>query len=171
MLNAFTAFDFMPLHTIQENLDRIEEQIEALKNGNKNDRHHYYDDLCLVHYLRAVMVRLLLRQQDKNDQKLRDMHKESIDLVLQNAKSIELDHYVYYFTLYENARLLIMDKMYTEAESAIQIILRAAEKGQYNVGTGPGAKHKYSLENALVFKCHNCIDSIRSVNPDQQQEP
>lgn len=168
----------MPLHIIQENLDRINSQVELLKDENsssgKKDRHHhhFYDDLCLVHYLRAVMSRLLLKQQQQrdDDEKLRSMHKESIDIVLQNAKHIELDHYIYYFTLYENARMLIMDKKYDEAESAIQIILRAAEKGQYNVGTGPGAKNKYSLENALVFKCHNCIDSIRSVkHPDQQQ--
>ncbi|KAI8138446.1 hypothetical protein BJV82DRAFT_523321 [Fennellomyces sp. T-0311] len=160
ILNAFTAFDFMSVEALQENLARISKEMESLDKG----RMHYYDDLCMVHYLRAHVARQLLEKDKTCDaEKLRSMHHESVDTVLENANKVELDHYIYYFTRYEKARMLINESDYAGAEAEIQVILRAAEKGQYNVGSGPHAKNKYSLENALVFKCHNGDEKIQSL--------
>ncbi|KAI9249521.1 hypothetical protein BDA99DRAFT_445608 [Phascolomyces articulosus] len=163
VLNAFTAFDFMPVDVLQTNFELLNQELETLVE--KKDEHvHYYDDLCIVNYLRSQVARLLLEKQPNGDAtKLREIHHTSVNTVLENADKIELDHYIYYFTRYEKARLLIVENDYSAAEAEIQVILRSAEKGQYNVGSGPHAKNKYSLENALVFKCHNCDEKIQSL--------
>ncbi|KAI9490105.1 hypothetical protein BDB00DRAFT_769484 [Zychaea mexicana] len=169
ILNAFTAFDFMPVETLKDNFKRINQELESLDDDhNKSKEHsHYYDDLCTVNYLRAQVARMLLEKQENCDvEKLREIHRTSVNTVLENGSKIELDHYIYYFTRYEKARLLIVDNDYAGAEAEIQVILRAAEKGQYNVGSGPHAKNKYSLENALVFKCHNCDEKIQSLKKE-----
>ncbi|KAI7850612.1 hypothetical protein BDC45DRAFT_446916 [Circinella umbellata] len=171
ILNAFTAFDFMPISILKDNFDLINQELDSLNNTNQ-EHMHYYDDLCTVHYLRAQVLRLLLEKQPNSDvDKLREIHQISVNTVLENANKIELDHYVYYFTRYEKARLLIYDHDYDGAEAEIQFILRSAEKGQYNIGSGPHAKNKYSLENALVFKCHNCDGKIKSLKKSPPLSP
>ncbi|KAI8379130.1 uncharacterized protein BYT42DRAFT_567656 [Radiomyces spectabilis] len=165
ILNAFTAFDFMPHAILSKNLDVINEEIEKLP-GRKNHE-NFDDDLCLAYYLRALTARSLLEQENaKNDAgHLHRIHQESIQQVLDHANRIRLDHYIYYFSRYENARLLMLDKKYEEAEKEIQVILTANDTGKYNMGAGPHAKNKYSLANALVFKCHNCLMRIQNTSP------
>ena len=157
----------MPISILKNNFGLINQELDSLNTDqNKKDQEHMYsyDDLCTVHYLRAQVLRLLLEKQPNCDiDKLREIHQTSVNTVLENANKIELDHYIYYFTRYEKARLLIFDHDYDGAEAEIQFILRSAEKGQYNVGSGPHAKSKYSLENALVFKCHSCDGKIQSL--------
>lgn len=166
IMNAFTAFDFMPKELLRKNMERVDKAIADL-NEDKEETHNHYDDLCLAHYLRAQIVRFLLQLGEQKGG-LREAHEKSLEIVFENASKIELDHYIYYFARYEKARMLLNDDKYSEAETEIQVILRAAEKGHYSVGAGPHAKNKYSLENALVFKCHNCkaqIDETKKKEP------
>lgn len=165
ILNAFTAFDFMPVELLQQKMDRVNAEIAQLRNSKPTDRHHYYDDLCLAYYLRALVARMILQQQQQEDEstaKLYEIHTNAIQTVLENANKVELDHYVYYYARYEKAHMKMNQGDLAGAEAEIQVILHAAEKGQYGVGAGPHAKNKYSLENNLVFKCHNAIEKIRS---------
>ncbi|KAI9312224.1 hypothetical protein BX666DRAFT_1866434 [Dichotomocladium elegans] len=163
ILNAFTAYDFMPVDILIANYDLINKQLASLDKNQK----FYHDDLALVHYLRAQLARhRLARQQqpDSDDKKLlMEIHHASVATVLEIAGKINLDHYIYYFTLYEKARMAIEEKDYESAQKDIQTILRANEKGLYSVGAGPHAKNKYSLESQLVFKCHNCEEKIQAL--------
>jgi hypothetical protein len=159
VLNALTAFDFMPISILQDNLKRMQLEIDRLEGDD------HYDDLCLAHYLRAITSRMLY---DQDPTKMNDMHQASVAKVYEYAERIQWDHYIYYFTCYEEARMLLLlyqhDKDSTrlaKAESQIQVVLKASERGQYGVGAGVHARNKYSLASALVFKCHNCMAQIK----------
>ncbi|KAI8968137.1 hypothetical protein BDB01DRAFT_726650 [Pilobolus umbonatus] len=161
-LNAFGALDFLPKDLLLINLSRLNTAIDTLMNEEKHEEIlNYYDDICLCHYLRLLILRLLLEKY--SHQEWRTAYTESMEFIMQNADKIQLDHYIYYFTLYEAARMCIIDKEYDQAEQRIERIIKISEKGQFNVGAGPHAKNKYSLENTLLFKCHNCLTEIQGL--------
>ncbi|KAI8890752.1 hypothetical protein K501DRAFT_206052, partial [Backusella circina FSU 941] len=165
-LNAFSAFDFMSIELLHHNLDRISTEIDRLtKETTHQEALNYYDDISLCHYLRTMVLRLLIVQVKEGDQKEWErLHKESIDFVMENADKIQLDHYIYYFARYEEARMLIIRKEYDQAKEIIQSLIKCSEKNQFNIGAGPHAKNKYSLENTLLFKCHGCLTEIQSLS-------
>ncbi|KAI8087279.1 hypothetical protein BDF21DRAFT_335101 [Thamnidium elegans] len=157
ILNAFTALDFIPVDILNNNMKRIE---TALDNLSKKKNKHYEDDLCLAEFLRAITSRMLY-EQGYNTSQMHTIHEESLQAVFDNADKILLDHYIYYFSRYEKARMLILDKDYAQAETNVQVVLKANDKGHYGKGSGPHAKNKYSLASALVFKCHNLMTQIK----------
>lgn len=168
-LNAFGAFEFMSIELLHNNLERTTKEIHRLTEETTHEETlNYFDDLCLSHYLRAIVLRLLLDQvKDAKDSKKAEwqkLHSESVKCVMDNADKVQLDHYVYYFTRYEEARMMIHDQIYDQAKDIIQSIIKASDKGQFNVGAGPHAKNKYSLENAILFKCHNCLTEIKTLS-------
>ena len=168
VLNAFGAFDFMSIDLLHNNLKRTSDEIYRLTHETKHEEAlNFYDDLCLSHYLRAMVLRLMFDQIKDADEatitEWRKLHEESIQYVLTNANKIQLDHYIYYFTRYEKARMLIIDQKYDEAKEIVQSIIKSSEKGQFNVGAGPHAKNKYSLESNILFKCHNCMTEIKAL--------
>ncbi|KAI8639873.1 hypothetical protein BD408DRAFT_434767 [Parasitella parasitica] len=161
VLNAFTAYDFMPVDVLQTGLNRINTEITRLEAATKEKHNtYYYDDLCLAEYLRAITIRMLF-QQKSGTEAMHQTHERSLKVVFDYADKIELDHYIYYFSRYEKANMLMLDKEYTKAESEIQVVLKANDRGQYSIGSGPHAKNKYSLASALVFKCHNFMTKIK----------
>ncbi|KAI8143507.1 hypothetical protein BJV82DRAFT_610694 [Fennellomyces sp. T-0311] len=159
--NAFGACDFIPIPLLRSNIERIDAELAQLPTNSKN----HADDICMGHYMRAMMARLLLIRVDnkKEQNQLREIHHKSMQIVFNAAKDVEYDHYVYYFSRYENARMLIIERDYDGAEKELQVILRASDKGQYNIGAGSKAKSKYSLENHLLFKCHNCMSELEEL--------
>lgn len=166
-LNAFSAFDFMSIDLLYNNLDRTTKEITRLTTSKKEEVLNYYDDLVLSHYLRAMILRLLIEQESSDITRVKEwkkLHQESIDCVLENAQKVQLDHYIYYFTRYEQARMMIIDQDYEKAKDIVASIIKSSEKNQFNVGAGPHAKNKYSLENTLLFKCHNCLTEISSLS-------
>ncbi|KAI9313865.1 hypothetical protein BX666DRAFT_1863517 [Dichotomocladium elegans] len=158
VLNAFGACEYTPTHLLRANIQRIDDELE--RSNSKSA-----DDICLGNYLRALMLRLLyIRSNAENERaKLRDDHHQSLNIVFTQAKNVLLDHYVYYFAQYEGARMFILEGDYDAAESCINVILKASEKGNYNIGAGPKAKSKYSLENSLLFKCHSCQSELQTL--------
>ncbi|KAI8636358.1 hypothetical protein BD408DRAFT_437993 [Parasitella parasitica] len=170
-LNAFSAFEFMSIDLLYSNLERTSTEIYRLTHEATHEEVlNYYDDLCLSHYLRAIVLRLLLDQVKDADvskkAEWKKLHTESIQCVIDNANKVQLDHYIYYFTRYEEARMMIYDQKYKKAREAVQSIIKTSEKGQFNIGAGPHAKNKYSLENAILFKCHNCLTQIQTLSQD-----
>lgn len=168
-LNAFSAFDFMSIELLHNNLDRLSTEIDRLtKETTHQEALNYYDDICLCHYLRTMVLRLLIVQVKEGDQtEWEKLHKESIDFIMKNADKIQLDHYIYYFSRYEEARMLIIKKEYDQAKEIIQSLIKCSEKNQFNVGAGPHAKNKYSLENTLLFKCHGCLTEIQALSASE----
>lgn len=160
VLNAFTAFDFVPIDILEVDMKRINTEIDQLET-TKEHNEHYYDDLCLAQFLRAIIARMQL-EQGSNTEAMYQLHQNSVQVVFDNANKVVLDHYIYYFSHYENGLMYLFNKEYDKAESEIQIVLKSNDRGQYNVGAGPHARHKYSLASALVFKCHNCMAQIKS---------
>ncbi|KAI7866963.1 hypothetical protein BDF14DRAFT_1882078 [Spinellus fusiger] len=164
ILSALGVLDCMPQQWIQLNLDRIN---ALAKNPLEAD------DLCLVHYLKATLVRLWvvsLSHEDPMYSSLCEEHHQSITIVLQNAPNVVMDHYIYYFTRYENARMMILQGQYESAHEEIQSIIRTSDKKSYSIGTGSHAKNKYSLENVLLFKCHNCRAEIEVLSKQEALE-
>ncbi|KAI8051415.1 uncharacterized protein B0P05DRAFT_518625 [Gilbertella persicaria] len=155
ILSAFTMFGFIPKTVLENNLKRIDTELNKLDKANT----YYYDDICLAHFLRASTARMLY--EITKDQEMHKIHEQSLQIVFDEANKVVLDHYVYYFSRYEKAQMLILDKEYAKAEAELQIVLKANDKNHYGVGAGPHAKNKYSLSNALVFKCHNCMTKIK----------
>ncbi|KAI7860329.1 hypothetical protein BDC45DRAFT_430529 [Circinella umbellata] len=164
--NAFGACDYIPIQQLWINIERLDTELAQLCTTHPN----YADDLCLGNYLRAIMARqLLLKVDDPKDmEKLRTIHQKSMQVVFNAAKDVVYDHYVYYFARYENARMFIMENNYDAAEQEIQFVLKANDKNQYNVGAGSKAKSKYSLENHILFKSHNCISEIEELRKQKQ---
>jgi hypothetical protein len=160
ILNAFTAFDFAPVNILEADMKRINGEIDRLE-AIKDRAEHYYDDLCLAEFLRAIAARMLV-EQGFNTESMYQLHQKSLQVVFDNANKVALDHYIYYFAHYENGRMYTFNKDYEKAESEIQIVLKSNDRGQYSIGAGPHAKNKYSLASALVFKCHNCMTQIKS---------
>ncbi|OBZ82598.1 Tetratricopeptide repeat protein 39B [Choanephora cucurbitarum] len=160
ILNAFSVLGFAPLNILELKLSQIDSELDQLEKGSK----YYCDDLCLAHLLKATIARMLYEQTDDAQvmKSMKSINQESIDIISEKANGILLDHYVYYFSRYEKAQMLILQNDYMAAEIEVQGILKAQDKGQYNIGSGPHAKNKYSLANALAFKCHNCLTKIKS---------
>ncbi|KAI7874690.1 hypothetical protein K492DRAFT_211430 [Lichtheimia hyalospora FSU 10163] len=159
VLNAFGISDYIPISLLRTNIQRIDQELNDVTNASA-------DDVCLAYYLRSVMARrLYIRSPDKQEeqQQMRDIHHQSIQNVYKQAQDLVLDHYIYYFSRYEEARMMILDGDYDGAETSINVILKANEKGQYNIGKGSKAKSKYSLENSLLFRCHNCQTEIQAL--------
>ncbi|KAG1234450.1 hypothetical protein G6F68_002536 [Rhizopus microsporus] len=162
-LSAFNAIDFMNKDLVSKNIERVDKQIhELITTAQPTEALNYYDDLCLCHYLRAILLRQLISRtsDSKEESHAQEKYQESIRYVMDNANKIQLDHYIYYFTRYEEARMMVMQENYETAQDIVKSIIKASEKGQFNVGAGPHAKNKYSLESALLFKCHNCLTEI-----------
>ncbi|KAI9016472.1 hypothetical protein CLU79DRAFT_762701 [Phycomyces nitens] len=167
ILHAFSAFDFMPIELLRADLDRTQDALDKLDSSQA----YYYDDLCLVHYLRAVILRNIdQRLESSGETQERAEHAKSIEVVFANAQKVQLDHYVYYFAHYEKAQMLMAEHSYKAAEAEIQVVLKANDRNQFGVGSGPHAKSKYSLANALGFKCHNCLSKIQTLESSQKEK-
>ncbi|CAO3695465.1 unnamed protein product [Rhizopus stolonifer] len=163
IMATFNAFELMNKEILLKTLDRLNNEIYRLTNAVEHQEAlNFYDDFCLCHYIRIIVLRLLVAgpERDKSMHDWNNLRQQSIQAVLKNSDKIQLDHYIYYFTRYEEARMEIAQKHYKLAQEIIQSIIKSSEKGQFNVGAGPHAKNKYSLESALLFKCHNCLAEI-----------
>ncbi|ORZ21113.1 hypothetical protein BCR42DRAFT_459188 [Absidia repens] len=163
ILNAFTAFDWMPVPILQQNI----ELITAKQTSLEKDASNYYDNDCLLHYLKGLTARCLIQKQPEGDDQsnLYKIQSKSMDTLFAQAQHIYWDHYIYYFARYENGRLMMFDGKYDQAEKEIKVVLQS--NGQGHIGTGPHSKQKYSLANALQFKCHNCILRLHQLKDDQ----
>ncbi|CAO3593898.1 unnamed protein product [Absidia cylindrospora] len=158
VLNAFSAFELMPMDLARKNLARIDATLVRLQNNNS---FYVYDDLCLCHFLKVMLIRMLLPDTPLDQQAaLKTTHQASVDAVLTYAPKVQLDHYTYYFTVYEKARMMIINNQWEAAQKEINYLIRCSEKNEFNVGAGARAKNKYSLENSLILKCHNCLEMI-----------
>ncbi|KAM3578559.1 hypothetical protein VKS41_008944 [Umbelopsis sp. WA50703] len=169
ILSFNNVYECMPSDILEFKLKVLNDTIKELDGKLKSSKDQYeniYDDYCLVHYLRGVVTRLLAFLPTTSDEKrteLLELHKYSMEATFDNASQIRLDHWIYYFSRFEQACLLLKEGEYDSAKKDLQVILKAPEKG-YNVGIGPGAKHKYSMENALLFKCHNALQEADTLS-------
>ncbi|KAI8099170.1 uncharacterized protein BX664DRAFT_255575 [Halteromyces radiatus] len=179
IIHAFSGLDLLTIPLMRKNLHRINAMLKRLANSHS---FYVYDDLCLCHFLRTNLIRLLLEDQEQKEKQqaldlkdgdyiiqqqdgftlaeMKEMHKESVHTVMTLAEKIQLDHWLYYFTVYEQARMMIMEADYDQAKKKIQYLIDRSERHDFNVGAGQRAKNKYSMENALILKCHNCLGVI-----------
>lgn len=164
---------------MRKNLARIETMLARLA---KSHSFYVYDDLCLCHFLRTTLLRMLLEDQAQQHEQQRqdaldgdlieptdsnpwkEMHTESVRIVMALAEKIQLDHWLYYFTVYEQALMMINDRDYDGAKKKIHYLLQRTEKHDFNIGAGQRAKNKYSMENALILKCHNTLGVIAELD-------
>ncbi|KAI9308371.1 hypothetical protein BJ944DRAFT_156358 [Cunninghamella echinulata] len=170
VINAFSVFELMPKELIYTNLARTAATLKRLEN---NKSFYVNDDICLTHFLRTVLIRTLIQipgavESNEKLQQLKTMHQQSVNTVLEKAKDVQLDHYCYYYTIYEKARMLIIENELDAAKKEVDYLIKCSEKNTFNVGAGPRAKNKYSLENSLALKCHNLLELIGELKEGKQ---
>ncbi|KAG2180137.1 hypothetical protein INT43_003925 [Umbelopsis isabellina] len=162
ILSFNNVYECMPQDILEFKLKVLNDTIKELDDKIESSEDQYdniYDDYCLVHYLRGIVTRLLAYLPSTSEERrteLLELHQYSMEATFENAPQIRLDHWIYYFAKFEQACVSLKEGEYALAKKDLQAVLKAPEKG-YNVGTGPGAKHKYSMENVLLFKCHNAL--------------
>ncbi|ORZ18462.1 hypothetical protein BCR42DRAFT_324425 [Absidia repens] len=162
IIHAFSGLEMLTVPLMRKNLDRINAMLIRLSSSHS---FYVYDDISLCHFLRASILRQLLEQDDDgNVVEWKEMQRESIRIVMALADKIQLDHWLYYFTIYEEALMLMMEGDYDQARKKILYLLQRTEKHDFNVGAGQRAKNKYSMENALILKCHNCLGVITELS-------
>ncbi|KAI8061618.1 hypothetical protein BC940DRAFT_309969 [Gongronella butleri] len=169
-LLAFSAFELMPVDMMHKNLTRIDTTLKRLET---NKSLYVHDDICLAHLLKTMLLRMLIEDLAKkpstseSNQQITQwqiLHRSSVQTVMAHAKDVQLDHYCYYFTVYEDASMMIYNGEYERAKDKLKYLIRCSEKNEFGVGAGSRAKNKYSLENALIMKCHNAMEMIKAIN-------
>ncbi|KAI9269106.1 hypothetical protein BDA99DRAFT_479157 [Phascolomyces articulosus] len=166
MANAFSSSDYMPVPQIRANMKRVDTELSHLNTADK----YYADDLCACSYLRAMLARQLYSTIDdrKEMKKLRSLHQESLQVVFNSASDVQYEHFLYYLSHYEKARMMIVEKKYDTAEKAIQVVLKSNERNHRGVGAGPRAKHKYSMKYLIVFASQHCLTEIQELRKQDQ---
>ncbi|KAI8065514.1 hypothetical protein BC940DRAFT_241207 [Gongronella butleri] len=173
ILYAIGALELMPEALLQKNIGRI---ASTLKRLETNKSMYVHDDIALANLLQAVLVRFLLEQQELDgsiykprtaekmeylrEHPLFKMHHMAIAKVMEHAPMIRLDHWLYFFAIFEEAQMWIMTGRLASAKSNMQFILKCSEKRNFKIGDGKRIKNKYSMENALILKCHSCIGYV-----------
>ncbi|ORX48875.1 hypothetical protein DM01DRAFT_1273631, partial [Hesseltinella vesiculosa] len=158
ILFVIGALELMPMASIHRNLKRLNVAIDRLNSNNRS--YYVHDDIALAHLLRATFYRLLFEQEDMFDQTQHSYlseHQNSIGETLLHAPLIQLDHWMFYYAKLEQSQMLILQCQFSKAKSILDDLLRHSEKGTFNIGQGERAKSKYSLETALILKCHGCL--------------
>lgn len=136
-------------------------QQQQLQDNNKNKNKLNMDNNSSTKSVgRNKILKLLGHDELRKHHPYKVRHRHSIQLILEMADKIQLDHWIYYFAIYEKAQLLMMDELYADAKHELDYILRCTEKKDFHVGAGLRAKNKYSMENALILKCHSCLGYI-----------
>ncbi|ORX51938.1 hypothetical protein DM01DRAFT_1307105 [Hesseltinella vesiculosa] len=174
ILYAIGALELMPVALIQKNLGRINATLKRLENSRS---YYVHDDIALSQLLRAVLFRLLLEQQEmdgsiyqlqsltaEKQKKIKDhplvqLHQQALDQVLVHAPLIKLDHWLYFFGKFEQAQRMIMTGELAEARRIMAWLLKCSEKKSFKIES-KSIKSKYSMENALILKCHSCIGFV-----------
>ncbi|CAO3651806.1 unnamed protein product [Cunninghamella echinulata] len=126
---------------------------KQLKMENKNNSNKSFGG-------KSKILKLLGHDELRKHHPYKVRHRHSIQQILEMANQIQLDHWIYYFAVYEKAQLLLMDELYADAKHELDYILKCTEKKDFHVGAGLRAKSKYSMENALILKCHSCLGYI-----------
>ena len=163
------SYESLPSDILHMKLQVLNTTIKGLEDKLKTSDEPYenfYDDYCLAQYLRGIVTRLIAYSSSAEEKKdMLALHEVSMQACFDKAGKVQWDHWIYYYCRYERACTLLKEDQFDEAKSDLQLVLKAAEKG-YGVGSGPGAKHKYSMENSLLFKCHNALhDAERQSKP------
>ncbi|ORX52824.1 hypothetical protein DM01DRAFT_1323275 [Hesseltinella vesiculosa] len=169
VLLAFSALELMPVDMMHKNVSRIDATLKRLES---NTSFYVHDDICLAHLLRCILLRMLIEDLIKKPltadtqaqlRSWKQAHKVSVQTVMVHAKDVQLDHYCYYFTVYEDASMMILDGAYEQAKEKIKYLIRCSEKNEFGVGQSSRAKNKYSMENALIMKAHNGLEMVKEI--------
>jgi hypothetical protein len=149
------------LQVLNATINDLEDKLKTSDEPYEN----FYDDYCLAQYLRGLITRLIACSPSvEQKQDILALHEVSMQACFDKANKVQWDHWVYYYCRYERACMFIKEDQFDEAKSDLQMVLKAEK--EYGVGSGPGAKHKYSMENQLIFKCYNALHDIeRQSNP------
>ncbi|OZJ05668.1 hypothetical protein BZG36_01408 [Bifiguratus adelaidae] len=188
LMNTWNAIDVLPISQLYLFLSEVNEEIDDMEKtlrtsrlgptsthsdpptynkstGSLGNRTYFYDDYCLAYFLLGVLQRQIALSPLVRDKSMRQVDADnmaqaalsSFERVFDHAQYIKYDHYIYYYARYENARTLALMDNLDQAEKEVLVVLKQ-DKSPSSIGRE--AKGKYSLENLLHFKCHNCLADI-----------
>ncbi|RUS32174.1 hypothetical protein BC938DRAFT_476107 [Jimgerdemannia flammicorona] len=181
LLHVWNCYEIMPLVHLRRSASLVESEIAQLEilllsslSGSDLPYDNFYDDFCLAHFLRGILLRQQAFYTDPDapalDPDLARHHTlvtgalESFRTVFREAWRIRLDHYLYYFARYEMGRTLVLmgDTRAAKEEFAVVLARQPVPvPTEAGLAVKPAEiKGKYSLENMVIFKTHNSMAEL-----------
>lgn len=144
-----------------EKVDAFMDKPDEYENGSGG----FWDDYCLAHFLHAVCLRYIayanpdavVDAESTQSSDVPDAEKrafESFQNVLDNAKKIEIDHYLVYYTHYELGLLCACTGDIKSTKEHLDLVLSGKPLVQ------KPEKGKYSMESNLLMRTHAAMEHL-----------
>ncbi|GAA5981347.1 hypothetical protein JCM10908_004077 [Rhodotorula pacifica] len=153
------------LKQVEETLEELEQVTKPLEYGQNGDE--YWDDFCLAHMLRGVILRIMAHPEEYVRQRpakppiaVAEAGAEafrSFQLVLRHGKDIQHDHHLVWFTHYELGRLYHAQGQWARAREEYDLVLAGKH---LEISTKKG-KGKVSLQNMTVLRSNAGLQLLR----------
>ncbi|CAG8510434.1 2404_t:CDS:2 [Ambispora leptoticha] len=152
---VWNTYDVMPLAELLKSLSIIEDTINSLDGIEEKDYNNFWDDFCLAHLLRGVILSKIAFPNNPNHEDVKKFKRSednvansitSLQSVVENGAKIKLDHYVLHYARYELGRLYTNMHEFSKAKAEFEKVLNGGDIKR--VG-------KYSLENILQLRTYN----------------
>jgi tetratricopeptide (TPR) repeat protein len=143
---------------------------ESSPSSYHSGEDEFWDDFCLAHFLRGVVLRHIATPEthaksdprDEENSIPREEAQEqallSFQTVLENGHRITTDHYIIYFSHYELGRLHADMGEYGEAKKELDLVLSG--KMLEDKGTRKG-NHKYGMQNMALLRSNGALNNLK----------
>ncbi|KWU46897.1 hypothetical protein RHOSPDRAFT_31719 [Rhodotorula sp. JG-1b] len=170
VLNCFLLAPGFVLHDVHlkqvdETLAELERTADPSEYGQNGDE--YWDDFCLAHMLRGVVLRVMAHPEPYVKQRpaqppipIAEADAEalhSFELVLRHGKDIQHDHHLVWFTHYELGRLYHAQGLWKRAREEYDLVLT----GKHLETSTKKGKGKVSLQNMAVLRSNAGLQLLR----------
>ncbi|KAG0662948.1 hypothetical protein C6P46_003036 [Rhodotorula mucilaginosa] len=170
VLNCFLLAPGFVLHDVHlkqvdETLAELERVADPSEYGQNGDE--YWDDFCLAHMLRGVILRVMAHPEPYVKQRpakppipVEEANTEalrSFELVLRHGKDIQHDHHLVWFTHYELGRLYHAQGLWKRAREEYDLVLT----GKHLETSTKKGKGKVSLQNMAVLRSNAGLQLLR----------
>ncbi|KAI8914486.1 hypothetical protein EDD86DRAFT_268666 [Gorgonomyces haynaldii] len=171
IIYMWAGFDMLPKQRLQELSQVFDQKLKALDAMQKKDTapyKTYYDDLCLVRFLKGVTSRELVmpnaslliseeafvkRTVTPEQKKDLEYAARQLQFIALQADQIELDHWILPFSRYELGNLYVRLQEYEKGRSEYE----AALAGGYAEDEHGQQRKKASMEQSLHLRVHNAL--------------
>ncbi|TBU46751.1 hypothetical protein BD309DRAFT_998854 [Dichomitus squalens] len=171
----FLAIQHAPRDVIlQRMMPEVDAQLARLRESEPNTYEGgkgYWDDLCLAQFLEGVCMRFVAypdrdAELQLSDAELQVAHRErgpasvralrALKAVVENAHTIELDHYITYHAHYELGRLYACFGNRAKAVEHLKLVA----SGKSLEPANKSRKGKYSMQTALVVRAGASLEGL-----------
>ncbi|KAI5480892.1 outer membrane protein, IML2, mitochondrial/Tetratricopeptide repeat protein 39 [Pseudohyphozyma bogoriensis] len=156
---------------VEQHLDQISTVLAELHEIKDPSTYHsgteYWDDYCLAHLLRAIVLRFIaypephvqprpaespIPQAEAGEQAL-----ISLNNVLKHGKDLVLDHFIVWFAHYELGRLYESREEYTKSVEQYNLIM----SGKIPELGAKKKSGKVTMQNAVILRANSALQGLR----------